>query len=82
LNINIEKTDIRGQMIGIIDMLYLQFETIIKNRIAIDDNKDFLRISTENRAQFTEVGKTNIYKTMEDEDIIKKITGEDIIRFK
>lgn len=81
LNINIEKAD-KGAMIKILDSIYDQFAEILKNRIEIDDNKDFLRISTENRISFIETSKTKARKIMDDEEIIKKITGEDIIRFR
>ena len=92
LNINIERTDhslegkedgpIKNKIIKILDTIYEQFADILTNRIAIDDNKDFLRISTENRSHFIETSKTNTRKTMEDDEIIKKITGEDIIWFR
>jgi Rps23 Pro-64 3,4-dihydroxylase Tpa1-like proline 4-hydroxylase len=81
LNINIEKAD-KDRIIKILDTIHEQFAEILKNRIAIDDNKDFLRISMENRIHFIENSKISTYKAMEDDEIIKKITGEDIIWFR
>jgi len=69
-------------MIKILDIIYGKFEEILKNRIAIDDNKDFLRIGMENRTHFIEGSKSNGRKTADDEEITKKITGEDVIRFR
>lgn len=63
-----------AKIIAIIDDLQADFNEIIKHRIEIDDNKDYLKIGYENRMSFAN-GKTL-------EDIKKKIISEDIIRFK
>ncbi|MBU0626824.1 hypothetical protein KKG31_03360 [Patescibacteria group bacterium] len=47
---------------------------MLQQRINTDDNEDFLRIATSNWTTFI--------KDKKDEEIIKKITGEDIIRYR
>lgn len=81
LNINIEKGN-KEEMTKVIDLIYEQFADILQHRIAIDDNKDFLRISMENRMQFIAHNKTSSHKIVDDDEIIKKVTGEDIIWFR
>jgi len=84
LNMNIEKDEdaVREKMIQILDTIYGQFAEILENRIAIDDNKDFLRISMGNRTHFIESDKTDGRRAIDDEEIVKKINGEDIIWFR
>lgn len=84
LNINIEKmnkeeNNIKYKIIKILDNIYEQFSEILKNRVAIDDNKDFLKIWMESRLHFINDNKTNSNKPVEDDAIIKKISGEDVI---
>jgi len=81
---NIEKDEdaVREKMIQILDTIYGQFAEILENRIAIDDNKDFLRISMGNRIHFIESDKTDGRRAIDDEEIVKKINGEDIIWFR
>ncbi len=58
---------------GIINDLQADFNEIIRHRIEIDDNKDYLKIGYDNRIFFSN-------KSLEDTK--KKIISEDIIRFK
>jgi hypothetical protein len=58
----------------IITTLQADFNEIIKHRIEIDDNKDYLKIGYDNRITFT--------KNKDIEETKKKIINEDIIRFK
>lgn len=59
---------------GIITTLQADFNEIIKHRIEIDDNKDYLKIGYDNRITFT--------KNKDIEETKKKIINEDVIRFK
>ncbi len=58
----------------IITTLQADFNEIIKHRIEIDDNKDYLKIGYDNRITFT--------KNKDIEETKKKIINEDVIRFK
>lgn len=58
----------------IITTLQADFNEIIKHRIEIDDNKDYLKIGFDNRINFSS------NKSLEETK--KKIISEDIIRFK
>lgn len=58
----------------IINDLQADFNEIIKHRIEIDDNKDYLKIGYDNRISFS--GNKSLEETK------KKIISEDIIRFK
>lgn len=58
----------------IIITLQADFNEIIKHRIEIDDNKDYLKIGYDNRITFT--------KNKDIEETKKKIINEDVIRFK
>jgi len=58
----------------IITTLQADFNEIIKHRIEIDDNKDYLKIGYDNRIKFS--GNKSIEETK------KKIISEDIIWFK
>jgi hypothetical protein len=58
----------------IITTLQADFNEIIKHRIEIDDNTDYLKIGYDNRNTFT--------KNKDIEETKKKIINEDIIRFK
>ena len=71
--INIQKQD-KNKLIKIIDTLYTQYEDIYQQRISTDDNKDFLRIAANNWIR--------VIKDKKEEEIIKTITGEDIIRYR
>lgn len=62
------------KIMKIINDLQADFNEIIKHRIEIDDNKEYLKIGADNRLQFT--GKKNLEETK------KNIISEDIIRFK
>ena len=59
---------------GIIKDLQADFNEIIKHRLDIDDNKEYLKIGYDNRTSFS--GNKSIEETK------KKIISEDIIRFK
>ncbi len=59
---------------NIINNLQADFNEIIKHWIAIDDNKDYLKIGADNRTHFT------ANKSLE--EIKKKVISEDVIRFK
>jgi len=59
---------------NIINDLQADFNEIIKHRIEIDDNKDYLKIGYDNRISFA--GKKSIEETK------KKIISEDVIWFK
>ena len=59
---------------NIITTLQADFNEIIRHRIEIDDNKDYLKIGYDNRLLFS--GGKSIEETK------KKIISEDIIRFK
>ncbi len=59
---------------GIIKDLQADFNEIIKHRLEIDDNKEYLKIGYDNRTSFS--GNKSIEETK------KKIISEDIIRFK
>ncbi len=58
----------------IIHTIQADFNEIIRHRIEIDDNKDYLKIGYDNRISFS--GNKSL------EEIKKKIISEDIIRFK
>ncbi len=58
----------------IINMLQADFNEIMKHRIEIDDNKDYLKIGADNWIQFS--------NNKDLEETKKKIISEDIIRFK
>ena len=73
LNINTPEEH-RQQLTKLLDIMYDQFKDILEQRISVDDNKDFLRVGMENRSSFVEWKK--------EEEIIKKISWEDIIRFR
>lgn len=62
------------KIIDIIVSLQADFNEIIRYRIEIDDNKDYLKIGYDNRMLFA--GSKSIEETK------KKIISEDIIRFK
>ena len=62
------------KIIKIINDLQADFNEIIKHRIEIDDNKEYLKIGYDNRIAFS--GKKGL------EEIRKKIISEDILRFK
>lgn len=62
------------KIIGIITDLQADFNEIIKHRIEIDDNKDYLKIGFDNRVAFS--SKKSLEETK------KKIISEDIIWFK
>lgn len=62
------------KIIAIINDLQADFNEIIRHRIEIDDNKDYLKIGYDNRSTF--IGNKSL------EDIRKNIISEDIIRFK
>jgi hypothetical protein len=62
------------KIIDIINTIQADFNEIIKHRIEIDDNKDYLKIGYDNRVNFS--GKKTLEETK------KKIISEDIIRFK
>ncbi len=62
------------KLITIINTLQADFNEIIKHRIEIDDNKEYLKIGYDNRSAFV------INKSLE--DIKKNIISEDILRFK
>jgi len=62
------------KIINIINDLQADFNEILKYRIEIDDNKDYLKIGYNNRASF--VNNKSLAETK------KKIISEDIIRFK
>lgn len=59
---------------NIITTLQADFNEIIRHRIEIDDNKDYLKIGYDNRLLFS--GGKSIEETK------KKIISEDVIRFK
>ena len=63
-----------SKIIAMIDNLQADFNEIVKHRIEIDDNKDYLKIGLDNRIGFC--GNKSIEETK------KKIISEDIIRFK
>jgi hypothetical protein len=62
------------KLFGVINTLQADFNEIIKYRIEIDDNKDYLKIGYDNRLSFT--GSKVLEETK------KKIISEDVIRFK
>ena len=62
------------RIIAIIHDLQADFNEILKHRITIDDNNDYLKIAYDNRYTFG--NKKN------SQEIGKHITSEDIIRFK
>ena len=62
------------KIITIINDLQADFNEIIKHRIEIDDNKEYLKIASDNRLSFT------VNKGLE--DIKKNIISEDVLRFK
>ncbi len=62
------------KLITIINDLQADFNEIIKHRIEIDDNKEYLNLALNNRKKFT--GTKSIA------EIKKMIISEDIIRFK
>lgn len=64
-----------SKIIDIISVLQADFNEIIKHRIEIDDNHDYLRIAYENWIFFSKGNKSL-------EEIKKNIISEDIIRFK
>ncbi|HBB03938.1 TPA: hypothetical protein DCZ39_03485 [Patescibacteria group bacterium] len=62
------------KIINAIMDLQADFNEILRHRIEIDDNKDYLKIGYDNWISFS--GKKTIEETK------KKIISEDIIRFK
>ncbi len=64
-----------SKIIDIITTLQADFNEIIKHRIEIDDNHDYLKIAYENWIFFSKGNKSL-------EEIKKNIISEDIIRFK
>ncbi|MCF7835398.1 hypothetical protein K9M48_05150 [Candidatus Gracilibacteria bacterium] len=59
---------------NILKGMIITYGEIIEKRIEIDDNKEILGLILDNRMKFTDKKTTK--------DIIKSISGEDIIRFK
>lgn len=61
------------KFIQVIDRVTDTFQDIIQSRLSLDDNKEYFRIGLDNRFAFT--------KGKEADDIMKKCSGEDFVRF-